>query len=206
MTATKVKICGITCTDDALAAVDAGADAIGLIFYQLSKRCVEPDTAAKIIAAVGPFITTVGVFVNAKHKFVEHVQKVTGVHILQLHGDENSDYCTQINGPYIKAIRMKSDVDPAEDVKKFPHAAGYLFDSWRADQYGGTGESFEWHRITNLTDRSIILAGGLNRTNVREAIAAASPYAVDVSGGVEKSIGRKDASLMSEFVRMVKSN
>lgn len=201
----KVKICGITNLEDAQAAVDAGADAIGMVFYRGSKRFISPQDAEKIILAIGPFVTTVGLFVNEPIEVVERVQREIGLHLIQLHGDEAAAYCEQLTMPYIKAIRMAEDIDPQQAMYGFPRAAAFLFDAWQADQYGGTGTSFDWRRVLNVSQRLIILAGGLNVDNVVEAVTLTRPYAVDVSGGVESSPGRKDHLLMDRFIRLAKS-
>lgn len=205
VTGTKVKICGITSVDDGLAAVDAGADAIGLVFYRGSKRFVELELATEIVAAVGPFVTTVGLFVNEQIEYVERAYQHTGIHMVQLHGDEDSTYCGQLKMPFIKAIRMAPDLDPRQAIEGFPRAAAFLFDAWEPDQYGGTGTGFDWLRISDIAGRATILAGGLSADNVGEAVAMVAPYAVDVSGGVETSPGRKDALLMQRFVKAAKS-
>ena len=197
---TKVKVCGITCIDDALAAVDAGADAIGLVFYSASRRYVSVQRATDIVAAVGPFVTTVGLFVNESVEFVERTYQQTGIHIVQLHGDEDAAYCDRMALPYIKAIRMAPGLEPEQVMERYPAARAFLYDTWKADQYGGTGQPFDWHRVSGISARSAILAGGLTVENVTEAVATAAPYAVDVSGGVEVSPGRKDPLLMKKFV------
>lgn len=200
----KVKICGITSVEDALAAVEAGADAIGLVFYSESRRLVEPSTAAKIVSAVGPFITTIGLFVNERLETVERLYQETGIHLVQLHGDEEARYCDQLTMPYIKAIRMAPGLQPGEVVSEYPRAAAFIFDTWKAELYGGTGQCFDWRRLSGLSDRIVILAGGLNPDNVKEAVIIAGPYGVDVSGGVEKSPGCKDTTLMKQFVKAAK--
>ena len=202
--ATKVKICGITNIDDALAAVDAGADAIGMVFYRDSKRFIDPAEAQKIIAAVGPFVTTVGLFVNEQVAVVERVIRSIGIQIVQLHGDEDAAYCDQLAFPYIKAVRMAPGVEPLKVMAEFPQAKAFLYDAWQADQYGGTGTCFDWHRVANIAERPAILAGGLTVDNVSEAVALTRPYAVDVSGGVESSPGRKDKLLMERFIKSAK--
>jgi phosphoribosylanthranilate isomerase len=202
---TKVKICGITNTEDALAAVDAGADAIGMVFYRDSKRYIEPARAQEIVAAVGPFVSTVGLFVNEQVGVVERVLRTTGIQMAQLHGDEGAAYCDQLAVSYIKAIRMAPGVEPHQAMAGFPQAKAFLFDAWQPDQYGGTGTCFDWHRMVNIEDRPAILAGGLTVDNVREAVALTEPYAVDVSGGVEISPGRKDKLLMERFINAAKA-
>lgn len=201
----KVKICGITTVRDALASVEAGADALGLVFYSKSRRYVECERAAEIVSAVGPFVTTVGLFVNETLETVERLYRETGIHVVQLHGDEEADYCNQLTMPYIKAIRMAPGLDPLVAVRDFPGAAAFIFDAWQTDRYGGTGQCFDWGRLSTPTDRISILAGGLTPDNVGEAVAIAAPYAVDVSGGVEKSAGCKDKLLINRFIKAARS-
>ena len=201
----KIKVCGITSVKDALAAVEAGADAIGLVFYSESRRFVKPDTAAEIVSSVGPFATTIGLFVNENREKVEYLYRETGVHVVQLHGDEETDYCDKLMMPYIKAIRMAPGLKPKQAMSDYPGAVGFIFDTWDAEQYGGTGKCFDWHRLAGLSGRKVILAGGLTPANVNEAVAITSPYAVDVSGGVEISPGCKDAALMKRFVKAARA-
>jgi len=204
MSYTRVKICGITRVEDARAAADAGADAIGLVFYQRSPRHVSVDDARAIAAAVGPFVTTVALFVNPEPSQVEEVVHRVRPGLLQFHGDEDGDFCDRFGQPWIKAIRMKPDGDPVAEMAKFPGASGFLFDAWSPDTYGGTGTTFDWKRIADLDGFPLILAGGLTPDNVGEAVRLLSPYAVDVSGGVEAARGVKDAGKVGRFVRAVK--
>ena len=196
----KVKICGITSVRDALAAVEAGADAIGLVFYSKSARYVSPEDAAAIVAAVGPFVTSVGLFVNAKASAVSDILRLSKVQLIQFHGDESDDFCCQFNRPYIKALRMSPDLDPVKAMAAYPQASGYLFDAWAAGQYGGTGTTFDWQRIANISGQHLILAGGLNPDNIEAAVNTVQPYGVDVSGGVEQSPGIKDHQLLKDFI------
>ncbi len=202
---TKVKICGITSIADANAAIDAGADAIGLVFYRESKRFIEISEAIEIVRAVGPLVTTVGLFVNEPAESVELICRKVGIHLAQLHGDEDSNYCAKLSIPYIKAIRMAPDIDLRQQALEYPNASAFLFDAWLPDQYGGTGTSFDWRRIIDIDDKPTILAGGLSVDNVREAVALTTPYAVDVSGGVESSPGCKDKVLMAQFIKLAKA-
>jgi phosphoribosylanthranilate isomerase len=203
---TRVKICGITRVEDARAAADAGADAIGLVFYPKSSRYIECSAAANIIRVVGPFVTVVGLFVNATVEDVTSTLSEVDLALLQFHGDEDETYCKQFGRPYIKAIRMEQGLDVAEAMSQYPSASGFLFDAWNKDKYGGTGETFEWNRMPDLNDRpysnnnALILAGGLTPGNVAEAVAATKPYAVDVSGGVEISPGIKSEQLIQQFI------
>lgn len=197
---TRVKICGITREEDAKAAVESGADAIGLVFYSKSPRYVDLISAHKIACAVGPFVTVVGLFVNASVDQVNKVVDSVGLDLLQFHGDEDEAYCTQFHKPYIKAIRMSPGLDVKDVIASYPSARGFLFDAWNKDKYGGTGETFEWQRLSELDETPYILAGGLNPNNIGEAVAAARPYAVDVSGGVEASPGIKSSELIQQFI------
>jgi phosphoribosylanthranilate isomerase len=202
---TRVKICGITRVEDARAAIDSGADALGLVFYSKSPRYVELSVAANIARTIGPFVTTVGLFVNAEAAQVREAVKTVGLDLLQFHGDEDEAYCAQFDMPYIKAIRMSPELDVKEVVTKYPSARGFLFDAWNKDKYGGTGETFEWQRLSSLkesadTDIPFILAGGLTPENVDQAVAAVKPYAIDVSGGVEQSPGIKSPELIQQFI------
>ena len=201
---TKVKICGITIPEDGVAAVDAGADAIGLVFYSGSKRAVDVEQGLAISQAVGPFVTTVGLFVNEQPRVVEAVYRQVGLHLVQLHGDETPEYCQRLTMPYIKAIRMAPDLDPRRVVASYPGAAGFLFDAWQPDQYGGTGTQFDWHRLRDLLGRALIVAGGLTPENVGEAVRVVRPYAVDVSGGVELRPGIKDHQRLRCFIEAAK--
>jgi len=201
---TKVKICGITCLGDAQAAVAAGADAIGLVFYPPSSRYVTPTVAAQIVAGLGPFVTTVGLFVNEDAALVKETLTITNIQLLQFHGDESEQYCRQFERPYIKALRMSPDLDPSKAMAAYPGACGYLFDAWQPDKFGGTGATFDWQRIVGLAGDNLILAGGLTPDNVDTAVEAVKPYAVDVSGGVELSPGKKDHCALKAFITAAK--
>lgn len=205
MNRTRVKICGITRVEDACAAIDSGADALGLVFCSKSPRYVELSVAANIARTIGPFVTIVGLFVNAGEAQVREAVKTVGLDMLQFHGDEDEVYCAQFEKPYIKAIRMSPELDVKEVMTKYPSARGFLFDAWNKDKYGGTGETFEWDRLSILkesvdTDIPFILAGGLTPENVDQAVAAVKPYAIDVSGGVELSPGIKSPELIQQFI------
>jgi len=202
---TRVKICGITRVEDARAAISSGADALGLVFYSKSPRYVELSAAVNIASIIGPFVTIVGLFVNAEEGLVRETIKTVGLDLLQFHGDEDEAYCAQFGLPYIKAIRMSPGLDIKEVVAMYPSARGFLFDAWNKDKYGGTGETFEWQRLSRLkesADRDIpfILAGGLTPENVGQAVAEVKPYAIDVSGGVEQSPGIKSPELIQQFI------
>jgi len=197
---TRVKICGITRVEDARVAVASGADAIGLVFYPKSPRYVELPLAHEIARTVGPFVTVVGLFVNASVEQVNTALDAVGLDLLQFHGDEDEAFCAQFKRPYIKAIRMSPGLDVQQVIDSYPSARGFLFDAWNKDKYGGTGETFEWQRLAGLDGIDFILAGGLNPGNIDEAIATVKPYAVDVSGGVEESPGIKSSLLIQQFI------
>lgn len=202
--AVKVKICGITSVADAEMAVAAGADALGLVFYGPSPRCVSPATAVRIAGAVAPFTTLTGLFVNADEADIAQVLAAVPLNLLQFHGDEDAAFCDRIGRPYIKAIRMKPGVDAAAQAAGFPRARGILLDAWSPGKYGGTGTVFDWSLAPGL-ERPVILAGGLNPDNVGDAVRAVSPYAVDVSGGVEQAPGVKSADAVRQFVANAKA-
>lgn len=196
----RVKICGVTSVADALLAQEAGADAIGVVFYEPSPRCVTIDQAREIALSVGPFVTLVGLFVNAPAEYVKEVLAAVPLHVLQFHGDESPDYCESFQRAYIKAIRMRPELDVLAAIDQHPLAAGVLLDAYRPGVPGGTGETFDWQRIPHQTNKPIILAGGLNASNIAEAIALTGVYGVDVSGGVELSPGVKDAGKIQNFI------
>jgi len=199
---TRTKICGITNVEDALCAVDAGADAIGLVFYDLSPRCVEIEQAAKIQKALPPFVTTVALFVNPELDLVESVIEQVKIDVLQFHGDETPAFCEQFSRPYFKALRMKEGIDLYAECERYDSAQALLLDAYKPGVPGGTGETFDWARIPKDLSKAVILAGGLEPGNVAEAIEQVQPYAVDVSGGVEAKKGFKDAEKVIQFVRL----
>lgn len=205
MHALRIKICGITRVEDALAAATVGADAIGLVFYERSPRRVTVEQAAVIAAALPPFVTTVGLFVDADAQTVENVLARVPLDLLQFHGDEPEDYCRSFSRPYIKAIRMRPDLLLPKTVDDYNSARGILLDTYIEGVPGGTGQTFPWSIVPDEVKMPIILAGGLNTDNVAEAIATVRPWAVDVSSGVERASGIKDADLMAAFVAAVNS-
>ncbi|MGS2723292.1 phosphoribosylanthranilate isomerase [Porticoccus sp. GXU_MW_L64] len=202
--ATRVKICGITSVDDARQALDVGADAIGVVFYEPSPRAVSVQQVRQIASAVGPFVTLVGLFVNASADTINNVLKSVPLQLLQFHGDEPPEFCEQFGMPWCKAIRMAPDLDVVAEAEKFANAQALLFDAWQKDKYGGTGKVFEWQRVPQL-GKPVILAGGLNPDNVVEAVKTVRPYAVDVSGGVEAAKGVKSPEKMQQFIERAKS-
>ena len=204
MKRTRIKICGITSPEDAMAAVDAGADAIGLVLWERSPRAVSIEIAAEICSRVPAFITTVALTVDADADLVNGIRDKLKVDIIQCHGNESPECCERSGIPYMKAIRMRKDVVLEEEIERFSGARSILLDAYRKGIPGGTGERFDWLRIPASYRPQIVLAGGLNSANVAEAITTVQPYAVDVSGGVEASPGIKDHRKITEFVAAVR--
>lgn len=200
---TRVKICGITRVEDAAAAVAAGADAIGLVFYAASPRVVAPAAAAAICASLPPFVSAVGLFVDADADTVRATLALVPLTLLQFHGAETPEYCAQFGLPYIKALRMRGDADVEVEQRRHTQARALLLDAYSPGRPGGTGEVFDWQRIPPALRPRIVLAGGLDAGNVAAAIAQVRPYAVDVSGGVEAAPGRKDAQRIEAFIAAV---
>lgn len=196
----RVKICGITSVDDARTVVDAGADALGLVFYAASPRSVTMEQAREIALAAGPFTVVTGLFVNADPEFMAAVLAKVPLQLLQFHGDETPDYCESFQRPYMKAIRMRPELDVMAAIASYPGASGILLDAYRPGVPGGTGETFDWARVPQSSTKPIILAGGLTPANVAEAINATHVYGVDVSGGVESAPGKKDHGKITSFI------
>jgi phosphoribosylanthranilate isomerase len=202
---TRIKICGITRNCDALAAVEAGADALGLVFYHASPRAVTVEDAELIIADLPPLVTLVGLFVNADAEEVQRACSRLPLGLLQFHGDESAEFCAGFQLPWMKALRVAGDSNVAAMMQPYRAASAILLDTWRAGTPGGTGESFNWDLVPAQPGLPLVLAGGLNAGNVAAAIARVHPFAVDVSGGVEISPGLKDPAAMIEFVAAVRS-
>jgi len=202
----KIKICGIIRLEDALCAVESGADAIGFVFYQKSPRYITPERARDIILSIPPFITTVGVFVNEDLNVLRDISSYTDIDIIQLHGDEPPEYCHSLGRRFIKAIRIKGNFD-IEKIKQYEQASAFLLDTYHAEIPGGTGEAFDWNIALEAKRYGrIILAGGLNPENVTEAIKRTRPYGVDVSSGVETDVkGIKDHDKIRSFIRKARS-
>ena len=204
MSAVRSKICGITRIEDALAAAEAGADAIGLVFYARSPRAVNVQQARAIIAALPPFVTTVGLFVNASRCGLNEILDAVPLDLLQFHGDETPADCDGYHRPWIKALRVRPGDDLEAGCQQYAKASGILLDTFVAGVPGGTGEAFDWSLIPEHLSKPIILAGGLSADNVGAAIAQVRPYAVDVSGGVEQAKGIKDPARIEAFMRAVR--
>jgi phosphoribosylanthranilate isomerase len=204
MSNVRSKICGITRIEDALAAAEAGADAIGFVFYAKSPRAVDVRQARAIIAELPPFVTTVGLFVNASRCELNEILEVVPLDLLQFHGDETPQDCEGYHRPWIKALRVRPGDDLEAACQRYSGARGILLDTYVAGVPGGTGEAFDWSLVPERLSKPIILAGGLSADNVGQAMAQVRPYAVDVSGGVEQAKGIKEAAKIEAFMRAVK--
>lgn len=200
---TRVKICGITRNEDALACAHAGADAIGLVFYPPSPRHVSVAQAAAIACVLPPFVTTVGLFVNPTASEVAAVLRDLRLDVLQFHGDEPADFCASFGVPYLKAVRVKAGVDLVQYAFRYREAQGLLLDAYVEGTPGGTGQAFDWGLIPAELPLPVILSGGLEPGNVAEAIKRVQPWAVDVSSGVEAAKGLKDAAKIAAFMKGV---
>ncbi|MCH8499042.1 MAG: phosphoribosylanthranilate isomerase [Marinobacter sp.] len=199
----RTKICGITRRQDVQAAADAGADALGFVFYKPSPRAVSVAAARELVDATPAFVTTVGLFVNPQPHEVRDVLATVPLDLLQFHGDESAEFCQQFGRPWIKAIRVQHGEQIVEAFDLYPEASGLLVDAYDPALFGGSGKTFDWSLIPDLRPLPLILAGGLNSANVAAAIRLTRPWAVDVSGGVEASKGIKDAGRINEFLTEV---
>ena len=197
---TRIKICGITRVADACAAAELGADAIGLVFYRPSPRHIGVELARTIVAALPPFVTAVGLFVDPASDEVETVLRACALGALQFHGDEAPDFCASFGLPYVKAARVRADADLVQYLAPHRAAQGWLLDAYHERLYGGTGDSFDWKLIPHDLARPVILSGGLTPENVAAAVRQVRPWAVDVSSGVESDKGIKDAAKMAAFI------
>jgi phosphoribosylanthranilate isomerase len=202
---TRVKICGITRVEDALAAARSGADALGLVFYAKSPRAVSLEQAQAVVRALPPFITTVGLFVDAAPEEIHTVLAKLPLHLLQFHGGELPEACGAYGLPYLKALRVREDSDLAAMARSYEDAAGILVDTYVEGIPGGTGRVFDWTRLPTRLAHPMILACGLTPDNVAGAVERVRPWAVDVSGGVEVAPGVKDAAKIEAFIRGVNS-
>jgi phosphoribosylanthranilate isomerase len=202
---TLIKICGITSADDALAACGAGADALGLVFYRPSPRGIDVEQARDIVAAIPPFVTVVALFVDESVAVIERVLEQVAVDCIQFHGTESAAFCEQFQRPYLKALRVRPGMDITAACERYPGARALLLDSWQPDLAGGTGKTFDWSLAPARLARPLVLAGGLDERNVGAAIRALAPAGVDVSGGVERTPGQKDAQKMNRFIAAVRA-
>lgn len=200
---TRIKICGLTREEDVDAAVAAGADAIGFVFYPASPRYVVPQRAAELARRIPPFVDTVGLFVNAPAEAVRAVCAAVPLNLLQFHGDEDAVYCRQFAKPWLRAARVRPGLDLVEFARSFPDARGLLLDAF-VDGYGGGGHVFDWTLIPPDLPGFLVLSGGLTAANVGDAIRRVRPVAVDVSSGVEASKGIKDHQKIAAFVAAVR--
>ena len=203
MQRTRVKICGITREQDARTVVDHGADALGLVFYAASPRCVTIGQARAIAAVVAPLVTVVGLFVNPAPDEVREVLASVPLGLLQFHGAETNDECNQFGVPFIKSIAVGDDVDVLTCMQGYPDASGFILDAWQPQTHGGGGVPFDWQRVPENSPATVILAGGLTPENVTRAINTTRPYAVDVSSGVESAKGIKSADKIAAFLKGV---
>lgn len=199
---TRAKICGITRRQDADSAAESGADAIGLVFYPPSPRAVTIAQAKQIVAALPPFVSVVALFVDPEPQQVSQCLDALAVDIIQFHGNESPAFCEQFDKPYIKAVRMRTDIELQSLAQQYASARGLLLDSYQPGVPGGTGKTFDWSLIAEI-DKPVILAGGLHADNVQQAIRQVRPFAVDVSGGVESEKGIKSHDKISAFMREV---
>lgn len=202
---TRVKICGITRVQDGLAAVRLGAHAIGLVFYDASPRAVSIGQAMEIAAAMPPFVTVTGLFVNAAPDAVRKVLAAVPLQLLQFHGDETPAYCASFGVPFLKAVRVRPGVDLLQYARDFSAARGLLLDAYVEGVRGGTGATFDWSLIPQDPVLPVVLSGGLDAGNVESAIRAVRPWAVDVSSGVESTKGIKDAAKIEAFMNGVRN-
>ena len=203
MRRTRIKICGLTREADVLAAVEAGVDALGFVFYPPSPRYVSVERAAALMAQVPPFVTTVGLFVNAHADDIAYALERLPIGLLQFHGDEAEADCRGHGRPYIRAVRMREGVDLVEYAACFPSARGFLLDAF-VEGYGGGGKVFDWSLVPDDFAHPLILSGGLGPDNVGEAVRRIRPWAVDVSSGVEAAKGIKDAGAIARFISGVR--
>ncbi|MBC3874402.1 phosphoribosylanthranilate isomerase [Undibacterium flavidum] len=211
---TRIKICGITRLEDLRAVVDAGADALGFVFYPPSPRYLNPEAAASLVAAMPPFVTSVGLFVNASMEELQAVIKLAPIQSLQFHGDESAQEChrlaSAVNRPFIRAFRVKPDTSAADLLEceaeykaASPLFQGLLLDTF-VDSFGGSGKVFDWSLIPKELAPRVVLSGGLSVQNATDAVVGVRPFAVDISSGVELSKGVKDAAKVRAFVQAVR--
>lgn len=212
---TRIKLCGLTRAQDVQLAVELGADALGFVFYPPSPRAVDAKQAAQLLALLPPFVSAVGLFVNASVAEVRQTLAIAPISILQFHGDETLEQCCaiaqELQRPFLRALRVKPDMKSADLLEcdqqyrsASPYFSGLLLDTW-VDSYGGSGKVFDWSLIPAELAHQAVLSGGLNVQNVTEAVVSVRPFAVDVSSGIESAKGIKDAALMHAFVSAVRA-
>ncbi|SFM10575.1 phosphoribosylanthranilate isomerase [Nitrosomonas communis] len=201
----RVKICGITRVEDALVAAQYGADAIGFVFWRQSARSISPAQAREIVLRLPPFVNVVGVYVDPSPEWVEETSITAGLSLLQFHGEETPEFCNQFKLPYIKALRVRREMDLLQYAELYQNAKGLLLDAYTAGMPGGTGQVFDWSLIPTDFPLPLVLSGGLNSDNVVNAIRQVRPWAVDVSSGVEATKGIKDVNKISAFMQGVKN-
>jgi phosphoribosylanthranilate isomerase len=212
---TRIKLCGLTRAEDVKLAVELGADALGFVFYPPSPRAVDAKQAAQLLALLPPFVSAVGLFVNASAAEVRQTLAIAPISILQFHGDETLEQCCaiarEVQRPFLRALRVKPDMKSADLLEceqqyrtASPYFSGLLLDTW-VDSYGGSGKVFDWSLIPAELAHRAVLSGGLNVQNVTEAVTSVRPFAVDVSSGIESAKGIKDAALMHAFVSAVRA-
>lgn len=199
----RTKFCGMTRVEDAQFAAELGVDAIGLIFFAGSKRCVTIAQAQTIVRAIAPFVTVVGLFVNARAAEIEDVLAKVSLDVLQFHGDENAEFCRQFQRPYIKAVRVQNRADIETAAAVYTDARALLFDAAVSGQYGGTGQSFDWQILPSTLVRPWVLSGGLKPENIVSAIRQSNALAIDVCSGVEQSTGVKDKQKMQDLMSAI---
>ncbi len=202
----KVKICGITSIEDGMAAVNAGADALGFVFYKASPRNVDVSQASEITRQLPPFVTKVALFVDESPSNIETVLRSCAIDCIQFHGDEDNEFCAQFGKPFLKALRVRSKELLDQQMASFPDASAFLLDAFVQGVPGGTGVSFDWTLYPKNSNIPVIVAGGLTPENVSDCVAQLQPYAVDVSGGVEASKGIKDHDKVRSFIEHAKEN
>ncbi|SFI21360.1 phosphoribosylanthranilate isomerase [Nitrosomonas sp. Nm34] len=201
----RVKICGITRVEDALVAVQHGADAIGFVFWRQSTRFISSAHAREIVVRLPPFVNVVGVYVDPSPEWVEETSIAAGLNLLQFHGEETPEFCNQFKLPYIKALRVRREMNLLQYAELYQNAKGLLLDAYTAGMPGGTGQVFDWSLIPTDFPLPLVLSGGLNSDNVVNAIRQVRPWAVDVSSGVEAAKGIKDVNKISAFMQGVKN-
>lgn len=203
----KIKICGFTDPNNIKQISFTNINAIGLNFYEKSKRFVSIDNAKKIIALLPPFVKVIALFVNNSKENIHQVLKNVSIDAIQFHGDEDSEFCEQFSYPYIKSIAVNEGVDFVSQIDKYKNAKAVLFDSFDRQNFGGTGKSFNWQLLNKpLQHKYIILAGGLTHSNIAQAIKIVKPYAVDICSAVESSYGIKDAQKINQLIKIIKDN